>query len=121
MALVTISGYPLSGKTTRVNQLRDYIQTKLDEPEYTGSIQKIVVVSDDSLNISRSVYDCECPLRPNFANDKQFRSLENGESCSGQLVHCTATEFGQEYSCDLGLCELHQGLSISNVLCGSRA
>ena len=57
MALVTISGYPASGKTRRVEQLKKLLELKLQEPTYEGPKFKIVVLSDDSLNIRREVYD----------------------------------------------------------------
>lgn len=57
MALITVTGFPLSGKSTRVAQIQKYIQSKLNDSEYSGSIQKVVIVSDDSLRIPRSVYD----------------------------------------------------------------
>ncbi|KAI0769751.1 chromatin associated protein KTI12 [Trametes elegans] len=57
MAFITISGYPSSGKTRRAEQLRAHFETRLQDPSYEGPKLKVVVVSDDSLNISRSVYN----------------------------------------------------------------
>lgn len=56
MAMITISGYPCSGKTTRANQIKDDIilQQSLNP---SGPSLKVVIVSDDILNIPRSVYD----------------------------------------------------------------
>ena len=57
MALITITGYPSSGKTRRAQQLKQYLESKLAGQEYRGPTLKVVVLSDDDLNLSRSVYD----------------------------------------------------------------
>jgi len=60
MALITITGYPSSGKSKRAQQLKEYLESKLADPEYHGPALKVVVLSDDSLNLARSVYDGIC-------------------------------------------------------------
>lgn len=60
MALITITGYPSSGKSRRVQQLRDHLENKLVDPGYHGPTLKVVVLSDDGLNLARSVYDGIC-------------------------------------------------------------
>jgi len=58
MALITFSGYPSSGKTRRAIQLKDHLDRRLADPSYSGlGGQKVVVLSDDSLNIDRSSYN----------------------------------------------------------------
>ncbi|KAG8902333.1 hypothetical protein FRB99_004616 [Tulasnella sp. 403] len=57
MALVTISGYPASGKSRRVDQLTADLETRLADPQYDGPKLKVVVISDDLLGITRNVYD----------------------------------------------------------------
>lgn len=57
MALITITGYPCSGKSKRAQQLKEYLESKLANPEYEGPALKVVVLSDDNLNLSRGVYD----------------------------------------------------------------
>lgn len=57
MALITITGYPCSGKSKRAQQLKEYLESKLANPEYGGPTLKVVVLSDDNLNLSRGVYD----------------------------------------------------------------
>ncbi|KAI5120338.1 hypothetical protein M0805_009414 [Coniferiporia weirii] len=57
MALVTISGYPASGKSRRASQLKTYFEQRLQEPSYDGPKLKVIVLSDDVLNIKRHVYD----------------------------------------------------------------
>ena len=57
MALITITGYPSSGKSKRAQQLKEYLEGKLADPEYHGPTLKVVVLSDDNLNLARSVYD----------------------------------------------------------------
>ena len=63
MALVTFSGYPCSGKTRRATQLKDYLESRLADPSYNGPLLKVIVLSDDTLNISRSSYDGIVPIR----------------------------------------------------------
>lgn len=63
MALITVSGYPASGKTRRVEQLKAFLEKKLQDTSYTGPLSKVVSISDDSLSIKRSVYDGELEKR----------------------------------------------------------
>lgn len=57
MALITVTGYPCSGKSTRTEQFRSFLQSKLSSEDYAGSLKSIEVISDDKLGISRSSYD----------------------------------------------------------------
>ncbi|KAI0317190.1 chromatin associated protein KTI12 [Amylostereum chailletii] len=57
MALITVSGYPCSGKSTRANQLKVHLERRLQDPTYQGPRLKVVVLSDDTLHIPRSAYD----------------------------------------------------------------
>jgi protein KTI12 len=57
MALITITGYPCSGKSKRAQQLKEYLESKLAGPECHDPTLNVVVLSDDNLNLSRSVYD----------------------------------------------------------------
>ncbi|KAI0044213.1 chromatin associated protein KTI12 [Auriscalpium vulgare] len=57
MALITLSGYPSSGKTRRVTQLKAHLQQRLQDPSYNGPKLTVAVISDDSLNIDRNAYD----------------------------------------------------------------
>ena len=57
MALVTISGYPSSGKSTRALQLKKYFEEKISEPSYEGSLKTVVLISDDSLELTRDGYN----------------------------------------------------------------
>ncbi|KAI0744184.1 chromatin associated protein KTI12 [Daedaleopsis nitida] len=57
MAFITMSGYPCSGKSRRAEQLRAHLEIRLQDPSYDGPRLKVVVISDDSLNISRTVYN----------------------------------------------------------------
>ncbi|KAF7562677.1 hypothetical protein G7046_g1437 [Stylonectria norvegica] len=49
---MTFSGLPTSGKSTRAQQLYEYLSTRLTDSKY-----RLHLVSDDSLSISRTVYD----------------------------------------------------------------
>ncbi|KAI0705045.1 chromatin associated protein KTI12 [Cerioporus squamosus] len=57
MAFITISGYPSSGKTRRAEQLKQHLERRLQDPSYDGPPLKVLIVSDDSLNLPRSVYN----------------------------------------------------------------
>lgn len=57
MALITLSGYPSSGKTRRAQQIKDFLETRLQNKEYDGPKFKVVILSDDGLNLDRSAYD----------------------------------------------------------------
>ncbi|BEJ02508.1 hypothetical protein CcaverHIS631_0703030 [Cutaneotrichosporon cavernicola] len=57
MALVTISGFPSSGKSTRARQLHDYLQERIAAPDYDGPKFDVVVVDDTGCHVSRSAYD----------------------------------------------------------------
>jgi len=57
MALITISGYPCSGKTTRALQIKEALEQRIKDDSYTGPITKIVLISDDTLGLSRGGYD----------------------------------------------------------------
>jgi protein KTI12 len=57
MALVTIVGYPCSGKTRMAEALVEHFERKLASPDYTGPKLEVVHVNDDNSHVSRSVYD----------------------------------------------------------------
>ncbi|KAI0028793.1 chromatin associated protein KTI12 [Vararia minispora EC-137] len=57
MALITISGYPCSGKSTRTALLKEDLERRIQDPSYSGPVRKVVVLSDDLLGIQRSAYD----------------------------------------------------------------
>jgi len=61
MALITISGYPSSGKTRRAFQIKAHLETRLTDPAYDGPKFKVSLLSDDTLNINREAYNGECP------------------------------------------------------------
>ena len=61
MALITISGYPCSGKTTRAAQIQHLLLQFLKDPAYDGPLMKVEILSDDHLNLSRTVYDRRSP------------------------------------------------------------
>jgi protein KTI12 len=57
MALVTIVGYPCSGKSRLADALVKDLEARLSSPEYTGPKLDVVLVSDDTSHVSRAVYD----------------------------------------------------------------
>ncbi|KAM5345410.1 hypothetical protein ACJ41O_011272 [Fusarium nematophilum] len=52
MPLVIVSGLPTSGKSTRAKQLYDYLTERVANTKY-----RLHLISDESLSISRAVYD----------------------------------------------------------------
>lgn len=60
MALITVSGFPCSGKSMRVDQLKTYLECKISSALYEGPYRRVLVLSDDTLQIERAVYDGSC-------------------------------------------------------------
>ncbi|KAF9263437.1 chromatin associated protein KTI12 [Marasmius fiardii PR-910] len=56
MALVTISGYPVSGKSSRALQIKEYLQEKLAQDPLHSHLN-VTLLSDHSLNPSRDIYN----------------------------------------------------------------
>ncbi|KIY43998.1 chromatin associated protein KTI12 [Fistulina hepatica ATCC 64428] len=80
MALVTITGYPCSGKSIRAEQLRSLFQAKLKESSYTGRALEVSILSDHTLNLDRSVYNdsrAEKPARAALFTTVQRRMNSN--------------------------------------------
>lgn len=59
MALVTFTGFPASGKTTRARELEGFLQAKLAAAPPALARLKVIVVSDEGLELSREAYDGE--------------------------------------------------------------
>lgn len=58
MAMVTISGFPSSGKSTRALELSKFFSQKIQESTLPSIKKlKILIINDESLNISKSSYD----------------------------------------------------------------
>lgn len=57
MALITISGFPAAGKSTRANQIAAYLNDKIHQPDYHGPLKLVSIVSDHSLALSPDVYN----------------------------------------------------------------
>lgn len=123
MALITFSGYPCSGKTTRAIQIKESLEHHLQDASYQGPLKRVTILSDDLLNLDRAVYDRRflrvcCPpvysLRHFVPRESVWKSSKRG------FVHCNAKAaspgHGLDYRCD----ELHQRLSLSDVLCCKR-
>ncbi|KAK0463552.1 chromatin associated protein KTI12 [Desarmillaria tabescens] len=84
MALITISGYPCSGKSRRAHQIVTSIQEKLKDPNYTGPQLTVVLISDESLNIPRSAYDDSRSEKP--ARGALFTALQRQISLKNIVV-----------------------------------
>jgi tRNA uridine 5-carbamoylmethylation protein Kti12 len=57
MALVTISGYPCSGKTTRALKIKEGFEQRIGDSVYQGPVNRVILISDDMLGLSRDAYD----------------------------------------------------------------
>ncbi|BGP34258.1 kti12, chromatin associated [Rhodotorula toruloides] len=60
MAMITVCGYPCSGKTTRAHQLASFLQHRLNDPATPArhrSASKVVLINDESLGIAKAAYD----------------------------------------------------------------
>ncbi|KAI9635936.1 chromatin associated protein KTI12 [Dioszegia hungarica] len=68
MALITISGFPCSGKSTRALQLQQDFLARLSSPEYTGPKLRVIIVDDESNHVPRSVYDSSISEKSGRAN-----------------------------------------------------
>lgn len=64
MALVTIVGYPCSGKSRIAEALVEDFRGRLADPSYTGPKLEVVHVSDENSHVPRSVYDSELHRSP---------------------------------------------------------
>ncbi|KAF8274607.1 chromatin associated protein KTI12 [Lactarius quietus] len=105
MALITFSGYPCSGKTRRATQLKDHLESRLAAPSYSGPFLKVIVLSDDSLNIDRDSYNDSHSEKP--ARAVLFTAVQRQMSRDTILIidalnyikgfryqlHCAAREF----------------------------
>jgi tRNA uridine 5-carbamoylmethylation protein Kti12 len=59
MALVVVSGFPCSGKTTRALQIKQMLESKIAEAGGDLATRNVVVINDELLGVSRSAYDGE--------------------------------------------------------------
>lgn len=57
MALITLVGFPCSGKSTRAQQVKEYLESRLREESYDGPKLSVVIVNDDNCHVPRSTYD----------------------------------------------------------------
>lgn len=62
MALITIVGFPCSGKTTRAKQIKEYLESRLRDPAYDGPRLSVLAVDDENSHVPRSTYDSKPPL-----------------------------------------------------------
>lgn len=69
MALVVISGYPCSGKTTRAHQIKEMLESRLAQASSDElSLKNVIIINDELLGVSRSAYDGELTLRASLAS-----------------------------------------------------
>jgi protein KTI12 len=53
MPLITITGYPTSGKSQRANEIKEYLAKKLAEENKS---YRIHVINDESLHVPKDAY-----------------------------------------------------------------
>ncbi|EGO57876.1 hypothetical protein NEUTE1DRAFT_146382 [Neurospora tetrasperma FGSC 2508] len=85
MPLILITGLPTSGKSTRAAQLYDYLTERIAAESSSSSTPKfrLHLISDQSLSISRSVYDLDpahtpAHVRSANASEKDARAALYG-------------------------------------------
>ncbi|PLW05195.1 hypothetical protein PCANC_21265 [Puccinia coronata f. sp. avenae] len=58
MALVILSGFPCSGKTTRAHQIKEMLESKLaQEANDHVAMRNVAIINDELLGVTRSAYD----------------------------------------------------------------
>lgn len=84
MAMITVCGFPCSGKSTRAQQLANFVQAKLADPHCPPKhrARKVVVLNDESLGIHKHSYDGALPL--------SFALSRSSPRLLADLVPCTA-------------------------------
>lgn len=141
MALITISGYPCSGKSRRAETIKASLEERLKDPSYGGLALQVVCISDDTLGLDRSAYD-GVTLFAHFPHPPRSLFLSIGAHllrvagssltliCGGVCrqpfgetsawcsLHGDAETNGSQYAVDCGWDELYQGVQVSDVLCG---
>ncbi|TGJ78761.1 hypothetical protein E0Z10_g10007 [Xylaria hypoxylon] len=71
MPLIIVAGFPTSGKSTRAKQLHTYVSERIKNATPSGATPKyrLHLISDQTLSISRSVYDLSAlPAHTRSAN-----------------------------------------------------
>lgn len=53
MPLIILTGYPSSGKTQRVNEIKDYFTNRIKEENKS---LRIHVINDESLHVTKDAY-----------------------------------------------------------------
>ncbi|VDC05532.1 unnamed protein product [Peniophora sp. CBMAI 1063] len=84
MAMITVSGFPSSGKSRRVAALQADLERRLLDASYDGPLKRVVVLSDDSLNISRSAYDDSRAEKP--ARGAIFTALQRALAADAVVI-----------------------------------
>lgn len=64
MALITMSGYPSSGKSRRALQIKAHLESRIQDSSYLGPRLKVSIISDDDLSIDRRVYGGTSHIAP---------------------------------------------------------
>ncbi|GAA5856616.1 hypothetical protein JCM8547_005893 [Rhodosporidiobolus lusitaniae] len=59
MSMITLCGFPCSGKTTRADELISYLERRLQDPSTAPAMARLkpVLINDESLSLPKSVYD----------------------------------------------------------------
>ena len=123
MALITMSGYPSSGKSRRALQIKAHLESRIQDSSYLGPRLKVSIISDDDLSIDRRVYGgtshivLPCPV---LATNYGVSRRPIRKACSCGFVHCYAEADGTGHNPYYGRHELYQRVPLSNVLCRTR-
>jgi hypothetical protein len=124
MAMITLAGYPASGKTTRAQELVEYLNTRLVDPSTPPSFARLkpVLINDESLNLAKSVYDGAytslSPLWKRQLTSASQSRRPSRETGSSDPFQCGAAASEQGQHSHRRRHELHQGEQVPDVLCG---
>lgn len=127
MALVIISGFPCSGKTTRVHEIKEMLEDKYKEAHPQLPRKDITIVNDELIGSPRSAYDdskTEKVARANLLSHTIRKlSKEHVVICDGMnyikgfryQLYCAAREAG------VRLCTVHIANSQANCVANNSA
>ncbi|KAJ3305961.1 kti12, chromatin associated [Kappamyces sp. JEL0829] len=115
MPLVTIVGIPLSGKTTRANELAAYVRSRLDGESLP--IRKIIVVNEENLELDKlaAYRDAESEKK---ARGRILSAVER-HLCREDLVICDSLNYIKGFRYQLYCIARAMGTPACTLYCGA--
>jgi protein KTI12 len=98
MALITISGYPCSGKSTRAQQIKQDFESRLNDESYVGPKLSVEIVDDPGSKVGREAYDGECDsvVQPTFANASSCVDSKSEKPARASLFTNVTRSLGED-------------------------